>query len=473
MAAVITGIAVVVLHLIAAIVAYRAMRNARTPQGAVGWVLILLLVPYVALPAFMFFGHTRFPGYVSARRSSKEVIAGIADFRKLHPSTLDLSASRLRTHIEGFERMAEMPILSGNSAELLVDGDATFDAILAAIDAARSYVLVQFYIFRDDRFGRLFKERLIRKAQAGCRIRLLYDAIGSYALPDSYLEDLRSAGVACANFHSIRRPHSRFQVNFRNHRKVVIVDGEVGFLGGFNVGDEYMGWDPGFGHWRDTQLSLKGPVVAQLQLIFAEDWSWATNERLELNWKPTRQSEDLNALIVASGPADELETGSLYFCNAVNAAQRRIWIASPYCVPDTDILTTLALASLRGVDVRVLVSGKRDHWMVWLAAFAYFDEMRRSGVRIYRYREGFMHQKVVLVDDAFASVGTLNLDNRSCRLNFEATALVFDEEFARDVEDMLEADFASSEIHDMRLDDTPDLLRRYGAPVARLLAPLL
>lgn len=448
---------------------FRAIRTARTPQGAVVWAMSLIALPYVALPIFLFLGHTRLSGYAAMRRASKLAHAPM-------PALDEWRVACRASHgspVAGFQAMGKMPLVSGNAARLLVDGEATFADMLAAIDAAERYVLVQFYILRADGIGQELKARLIGKARAGCDVRLLYDAIGSYGLSAAYLAELRAAGVSCVDFHSIRKPHSRFQINFRNHRKVVIVDGQTGFVGGFNVGDEYNGSDPQYGHWRDTHLRLDGPAVAQLQLLFAEDWKWATEEQLALEWHPTPQPEDLPAMIVAPSPADALETGSLYFCNAINAAQRRVWIASPYFVPDVDIQSALALAALRGVEVRILVTGRRDHLLVWLAAFAYFDEMRRAGVEIWRYRDGFMHQKVILVDDAFASVGTLNLDNRSCRLNFEATALIFDAGFARKVEAMLEQDFGRSDLYVTPLDEAPSLLVRYGAPVARLLAPLL
>ena len=168
----------------------------------------------------------------------------------------------------------------------------------------------------------------------------------------------------------------------------------AGFVGGLNVGDEYMGRDPKFGHWRDTHLGLAGPVVTQLQLVFVEDWHWATAEQLSLNWEPARLADDRDALIVATGPADEIEAGSLYFCNAISAATRRVWIASPYFVPDVDILRSLQLAVLRGVDVRLLIPDKRDHWLVWLAAFEFVGEAVAAGVTVMRYGDGFMHQKV-------------------------------------------------------------------------------
>ncbi|MGR3662178.1 MAG: cardiolipin synthase [Paracoccaceae bacterium] len=315
---------------------------------------------------------------------------------------------------------------------------------------------------------------MIACAKRGITVRLLFDSVGSAKLPDAYLDELREAGVLVMDAHALRGPKTRFQLNFRNHRKTVIVDGTVGFLGGFNVGDEYMGRDPKFGDWRDTHCRLVGPVVSQLQLIFGEDWYWAEEINLldELNWTPSLAPENMEAIIMATGPADEMETGNLYFCACIAAAKERVWIASPYFVPDGDIMTALKLAALRNVDVRILVPDIIDHKIPWLAAFAYFDELMSVGVKIMRYTPGFMHQKVVLVDETIASVGTTNLDNRSCRLNFEATAIFFDKTAACNVADMLENDFANAYQLITRLNDQP-ASKRYGAPIARLFAPLL
>jgi cardiolipin synthase len=464
---------VVALQIAALWAVFQAIRNARTPQGAVGWVVFLLAAPHFALPVFLFLGHSRVPRRLEAQRSSKRVIKALAEFRLAHPARFAGTSEAMRRSIEGFERLAEMPAVSGNAAKILQDGDATFGAIFEAIDGARAYILVQVYILRDDGLGRALKNRLIRKAREGCMVRVIYDAIGSSALPDGYLAELRAAGIEAVNFHSLSQPHSRFQINFRNHRKIVIVDGDVGFLGGLNVGDEYMGRDPRLGPWRDTHLRIRGPIVEQLQLIFVEDWYWATGARLELNWAPETRPEMLDALILAQGPADLRETGTLYFCNLIEAARERVWIASPYFVPDQAILAALGLAALRGVDVRLLVADKRDHWLVWLAAFAYFDEMLEAGVKILRYRNGFMHQKVAVVDEAFASVGTLNLDNRSCSLNFEVTALVFDRDFARKTAAMLEADLAQSYSYETPLARMKNPFKRNAARVARLMSPLL
>jgi cardiolipin synthase len=303
---------------------------------------------------------------------------------------------------------------------------------------------------------------------------LLYDEMGSYGLGKAYLDDLEQAGVRTTPFNSTKGPRNRFQLNFRNHRKIVVVDGRTAFVGGHNIGDEYVGLDPEMSPWRDTHVKLEGPVAQGCQLVFAEDWNWATGELLDLDWQArAAPGGTQNALILPSGPADEFETCALFFSHAINQATSRVWIVSPYFVPDIDVLTALKLAALRGVDVRVMVPDMPDNRIVWLAAFAYFGEVQACGVEIYRYTAGFLHQKVMLVDDGAACVGTANLDNRSFRLNFETTALVLDPEFAGEVARMLEEDFAQSYLYDHATFRDQPLWVRLCAPIARLASPVL
>jgi cardiolipin synthase len=463
-------IVIVLLEVVAIYFAFKAVANSRTPQGSVAWVVFLIAAPYAGIPAYLFLGNFRFKGYVIARQESEEVVEGVAEFAKTHLALGDDDV----VGYPGFEKIAEAPIIGGNAVDLLIDGQQTFDAIFEAIDKAKIYVLAQFYIIKDDELGKVFQQRLIDCAGRGVKVRLLYDSVGCVKLPKSYLDTLQKNGVEIMDAHALKGPKTRFQINFRNHRKTVVIDGETAFTGGFNVGDEYMGRDPKFGNWRDTHCFLRGPVVAQLQLVFAEDWYWATEIKLisELKWEPKRAKEDMDALIMATGPADKMDSGSLYFCASITAAKKRVWIASPYFVPENDIMTVLKLAALRGVDVRILVPDAIDHKIVWLAAFAYFDEMIDVGVQIWRYTDGFMHQKVLVVDESIASIGTTNLDNRSCRLNFEATAMFFDKRPARKVAKMLEEDFKKSFQLTTKLKDQP-MVKRLGAPVARLFAPLL
>jgi cardiolipin synthase len=370
--------------------------------------------------------------------------------------------------------LADMPLVGFNQSELLIDGDATFGRLFEAIAAARSYVLVQFYIVKDDRLGRDLKDHLVHKARAGVRVYFLYDEIGSYKLPGSYLREMQQAGVHVSPFHSTRGKTNHFQLNFRNHRKVVVIDGETAFVGGHNVGDEYVSRNPKVGRWRDTHVKIQGPVVEAVQFCFVEDWHWATNATPDLNWelKPSPGGSE-EALLIASGPADALETCGLMFAQAINMAQERIWIASPYFVPDLQILGALKLAVLRGVDVRILLPAKPDHRTVHLATVSYYPNTLPVGIKLYRYTAGFLHQKIFLVDRHCAAVGTANLDNRSFRLNFELTLLNYDTTFVEAVEAMLIEDFAHSRLVELTEYTERPFGFRLLSRTARLLAPIL
>jgi cardiolipin synthase A/B len=465
-----TSLVVLIAYVLGIYFAMRAAATARTPQGAVGWVVFLLSAPILAVPLYLFLGHNKYQGYLKAHRETEQVIAGIKQFAVRHAPT----ACSTGIALEPFEYCADLSACRGNGAELLIDGQATFEAIFAAIDDAKTYILIQSYIIHDDDLGRELQSHLINASKRGVHVRLMTDAVGSHALPESYCEILRDAGVDVADKKTARGPRFRFQINFRNHRKTIIIDGVTGFIGGLNVGDEYMGRSEKFGNWRDTHLKIHGPIVSQLQLVFAEDWHWATNEALiqDVNWEVPHSDQDMTGLIVATGPADDTETGSLMFFSAIAEAKERIWIASPYFIPDIDITTALRHAALRGVDVRILIPDMADHRVSWLAAFSYFDDVTTDGVRIFRYTDGFMHQKVFLVDDELAAVGTTNLDNRSFRLNFEAMALFFDSRAAKRIEAMLSADFEKSYEITQTIDQQSAYVR-YGAPVARLFSPLL
>ena len=276
-------------------------------------------------------------------------------------------------------------------------------------------------------------------------MRFLYDEIGSGDLGDAYRESLTAAGATVAPFGTTRGRGNRFQLNFRNHRKIVVVDGVEGWVGGHNVGDEYLGRDPEIGHWRDTHTRIAGPAALGLQLSFLEDWNWATGELLfdQLSWKVEPRGESA-ALILPSGPADRLETASLMFQQAIQGARERIWIASPYFVPDDGVVAALHLAALRGVDVRLLIPDRSDSRIVDAAAETFLEALIDSGIAVYRYQGGFLHSKHFLVDHLVSTVGTANLDNRSLRLNFEVSAIVADPTFNTQMAEMFERDLEQS-----------------------------
>ncbi|HSN57412.1 MAG TPA: cardiolipin synthase [Candidatus Sulfomarinibacteraceae bacterium] len=466
-------VAVAVFHVLGFLSSIHAIMTTRTEQGAIAWAVSLNTFPYVAVPAYWVLGRSRFHGYVSARQREMAEVAALETTATEAARQFVLPTEQISPAGRAAVGLAKLPFLRGNSVELLVDGDATFASILEGIDAAEEYILFQFFIVHDDEIGRQVKAHLIERARAGVRVYFLYDEVGSHDLPRAYRDELREAGVEVYDFHTRKGPRNRFQINFRNHRKVVVVDGKAAWVGGHNVGDEYLGRNPEFGHWRDTHVRIEGPAALGAQVSFAEDWYWATERWLDLSWTPAASGEaDIPILILPSGPADELETANLMFVHAINSAQDRIWIASPYFVPDRPVITALQLAGLRGVDVRVLIPDMPDHLSVYLAAFSYLDESTSTGVDFYRYQDGFLHQKVMLIDDSVATVGTANFDNRSFRLNFEITAVIAGTDFASQVERMLENDFAKSRLMAPGEVDAKPWWFRFAVKLARLTAPV-
>jgi cardiolipin synthase len=267
---------------------------------------------------------------------------------------------------------------------------------------------------------------------------------------------------------------NRFQLNFRNHRKMVVVDGTTGWIGGHNVGDEYLGLDPEMTPWRDTHVRITGPAVQQLQATILGDWYWATRQIPDLNWTPKAAAgADQQVMILPSAPTQELETAGLLFVTALNSAQSRFWVSAPYFVPDEAVMKALVLAALRGVDVRVITTGKGDSLPVQLAGFHYIQKLRGLGIRFYAYQPGFLHEKVMLVDDDVSAVGTANFDNRSFRLNFEVTALIVDREFATRMQAMFEDDFAHAELIDPAAFDRKPFWWRFAVNLSRLASPVL
>ena len=294
------------------------------------------------------FGRSRFHGYVAARKLRNRALAKDSERIRRHLAPLAVTTPTEPERLPALERLAGWPLLGHNTADLLIDGRATFDSVLDGIARARRYILVEFYILRGDRLGRSLHAALSRRAAEGVRVYLLFDGYGSHALPRSYVESLRAGGVSVAVFRSTRGLGARLQINFRNHRKIVVVDGREGWVGGHNVGDEYLGHDATLSPWRDTHLHLQGPAVSGLQAAFLEDWHWATGEVLELEWEiPPAPGGQVAALVLPSGPADPRETCTLMFQHLIHSARRRLWIATAYFVPDAGIMAALELAVLR------------------------------------------------------------------------------------------------------------------------------
>lgn len=463
-----------IAHTAGALTSVQAVMRTRTSQGTIAWVVSLNTFPYLAVPAYWIFGGNKFEAYVAARRSdlgdTREETAEYIE--KLRQRNLSTEEDSLRGRL--LSRLTGMPVTLGNEAELLVDGKATFESIFEGLRGAKEYVLLQFYIIREKGIGEEFKANVKACAARGVRVYLIYDDMGCEELSEKYLDDLRGSGIIVKAFNTLDENLGRSQLNFRNHRKTVIVDGNAAWVGGINVGDEYLGRDPEVGPWRDTFIKLQGPVVQSIQLTFAEDWHWASKEILSLNREPQAAPGNIQRQVaaLASGPADPLETCTLFHLHLINAARKRLWIATPYFIPDEQFLSALHLAALRGVDVRILVPEKSDGTMVNLSGWSFVEDLSRTGIRFYRHQPGFMHQKVMLVDDESCTVGTANFDNRSFRLNFEMTIAVFDRDFSLRVAEMLEKDFANSRLVAPEELKAKGFWWQFSVRAARMLSPI-
>ncbi len=468
------AIAISTFHLLGALSALEALYYSRSSQGAIAWCLFLCIFPYAGLPAYWILGRSKFRGYrEQLEHVAKHQSRGVAWFHNVENHHAAQSTGNDPVALAQFLDVCGRPCVGGNSAELLIDGEATFAAIFDAIDSARRDIMAEFFIIKDDRLGSLFKTKLLDAAARGVKVFLIYDEVGSHTLPRNYLRELQNAGVKVTPFGTRRGLANFFQVNFRNHRKIVIVDGQVAFLGGLNVGDEYMGRHTRFKRWRDTHIKLSGPTVSQALRVFASDWVWATGAGPDIELTEPTPTGNLAIATFGTGPADEYDRCILFFLHCITSARSRVWISSPYFVPDDALLSALQLAALRGVDVRLILPAKRDHYLVWLASFFFVPAVTRYGVKAYRYHDGFLHQKALVIDDSISAIGSVNFDNRSFRLNFEATSVLCNQAFTEKVASMLSNDMASSrDVSAERFEDLPWWLR-LAAKFARLFAPVL
>ncbi len=445
--------------------------RSRTSQGSIAWIISLVLLPLPTTFLYLVFGIKSFDDYAKLQTTSSRVLRMARAEKNNLLDQVSSDAWPVQANI------SQLPFLGGNDVELLIDGKATFESMFAGMRAATSTIVAQFYIIRDDELGREFAEVLIERAKAGVTVYLLYDDAGCFWLPRAYKQRLRDAGVNVASFnqrHRYLRIYGPTRINYRNHRKIVLVDGKEAWVGGLNVANEYLGKVKRYGKWRDTCVRVRGPAALALGIPFREDWHWATGEQIAPDIpKPIERPGENAVLVMPTGPADALEDCSIAFTDAISAARERLWIVSPYFVPDLDLQTALYAAALRGVDVRIMLPERPDHQMVWLASNAHASTMIDHGVAIYRYKTGFLHQKVILVDDKLAGVGTVNFDNRSMRINFELTLWFTHQKTIDAVTEMLEADFAKCRKFTLKQREKQSFYLRFMGQAARLMSPIL
>ena len=420
----------------------------KPPASTLAWVWAVILFPYGGALFYFIFGTDRLVRQKLRATRQMEAAGGRGE-RRVNADTktvLDSLAPDERATIELLSELNEYAVSCAHQARLLVDGGQFFAALMQRIDEARNHVHFEFYIWRDDARGHEVLDRLVSAARRGIEVRLLLDPIGCFGLRQSHFQPLIDAGGKFAWFRTAHALRNQWTFTLRNHRKLQIIDGRCCFVGGMNMGREYAGEDPAVGPWRDLQIEICGGAARKFQMIFADDWFFATQEKLlaQQYYPAPERDQTLIVQPITDGPDDPDDPIEMSLVWMLNNARRRVWLTAGYFGPNEPLLTALQLSALRGVDVRMLVAGKSDHPILVNIGRSYYEELLRYGVKIYEYDVGINHAKVALLDEEWLMVGSANLDVRSMRLNFELNAVVRDRATATALEALLANDLAGS-----------------------------
>jgi len=445
------------------------------PGRTMAWLLILLLFPVIGIILYLLLGSR-----LVKRRQSK--FKRKMDKRRQYPficnqETSPLSLPLLLKMSQLLLNTCHCPPTGQNNVQVLNSGKEIFQAMLQAMSAAEHHIHLETYIFRDDQIGNRFLQLMEEKAACGVKVRLIIDGVGSFGLKPSRLKDLKKNGVEVHIFFPVRFTLLRNKINFRNHRKILVVDGRTGFVGGANIGDDYLGLYPEIGNWRDTHLQINGPAVAYLQRIFLQDWLYLTKYKeltdIEKYFPKAKAYGNTVIQIAADGPDTELQSIMQAFCSAIFGATRYIRLTSPYFIPNETILNGLKTAALSGIKVQILLPQNPDHKLVFWAAHSYLQELLTCGVEIYMYKDGFLHAKVMTVDDSLAIVGTANMDQRSFSLNFEVNAVIYDAEVVKRLNADFNADLQKSTLIKLSDFENRSCALQLLEAASRLISPIL
>lgn len=449
----------------------------KEPTTTWAWLIILLVLPGIGFIIYLFFGQN-----LSRQKIFRE--KKVTDEKKVKELLEKFKKEKENSNIaEEFMDLIRMNYNNcgvlytcGNKVDTFIDGEEKFKALINDIRSAKKFIHIEYYIFRMDSLGKTIINELKKKVEEGVEVRLLVDGMGSKSLRGNKVKYIRSLGIKFYLFFPGFLPYINTRVNFRNHRKIVVIDGKVGYVGGFNVGDEYINKGKQFEYWRDTHIRIQGEAVNELNKRFILDWDYASEGELK-NYDDyfidQEEYGDIGIQIVSSGPDHKEEFIKNAYMKIINNAKERIYIQTPYLVPDEPIKEALKIAALSGVDVRIMVPGKPDHFfMEWILS-ANMGELMESGVRIYKYQKGFIHSKTITADGKVASIGTANLDIRSFQLNFEINAIIFDSDFTKEQEEIFANDIKDSKQVILEEYDTRGRYIRIKEALIRLIAPIL
>ncbi|GGJ82769.1 major cardiolipin synthase ClsA [Lentibacillus kapialis] len=445
------------------------------------WLMVLLFLPVVGFILYLIFGRRISSQRIftwdtkvrlGVKRAVQEQLRALEEdqFQYKNP---DLAAYKdlYYMHLHNDDAI----LTQDNSVNIFTDGKEKFDELLKDMEQATDHIHLLYYILRHDRLGKRTADVLIRKVKQGVEVRVLYDDMGSRKISKKFIRRMRKAGIEIESFFPPKIPKVNFKINYRNHRKLAIIDGKVGYIGGFNIGDEYLGHSKKFGYWRDTHLRICGDAVANMQTRFFLDWNQASRHNIAYDERYYAYDTcgDVGVQIVSSGPDSDWEQIKNGYIKMIMSAKEYVYIQTPYYIPDDSLQDALRIASLSGVDVKVMIPNKPDHPFVYWATLSYIGDLLDAGGNVYIYQKGFLHAKTIIVDGKIASVGTANIDVRSFRLNFEVNAFLYDQGLSERLLKAFNDDISYSTQMTWNLYKKRSFGVRFKESISRLISPIL
>ncbi|WP_121663534.1 cardiolipin synthase [Metabacillus litoralis] len=473
---------IIVLNILFAIV--MIFRERRDAPSSWAWLLVLFFIPVLGFVLYLLFGQnlSRYHMFQWEDRKKLGIEKLLAtQLEEIRKNTFAFQSETAKQH----KQLINMQVINNdavltedNSVDIFTDGNEKFAQLFKDIEEATDHIHLQYYILKNGELGKKLIAALTKKAAQGVKVRVLYDDLGSRGLRKSFFKELRAAEGEVEVFFPSKLRWINLRLNYRNHRKLVIIDGKTGYVGGFNVGDEYLGLDPSFGYWRDTHLRIQGTAVHAIQARFILDWNQATEKRTiaysqKLFPEPVISVGNSSLQIVTSGPDSEWEQIKNGYIKMISTAKKSVCIQTPYFIPDASLLDALKIACLSGIEVQLMIPNKPDHPFVYWATLSYVAELLNSGAMVYIYDNGFIHAKMIVVDNEIASVGTANIDVRSFKLNFEVNAFIYDENIARKLSEEFQHDVMQSREYTLEAYHQRSKAIRFKESVSRLLSPIL
>jgi len=455
----------------------------RRPATVWAWLLVLYFIPILGFGLYLLLGQDHRKTRMFRTKEIEEELK-----YAVWKQEESLSRNQMRFRDEQMQQFqslilynlnaAEAVLTDNNDVQIYTDGLEKFDALAAEMERAEKYIHIQYYIIRNDAVWQKLEEVLVRKIQQGVKVRVLYDGMGSRSTKKKDWERIRQLGIEVGEFFPALLGKLHMRLNYRNHRKIVVIDGKVAFLGGFNIGAEYVGADKKFGYWRDTHLCIEGAAVTSLAVRFAMDWNYAAKQNLFLEdtlfeVPQYERKGKIPIQIISSGPDSLKQEIRNNYLKLINEAKDHIYIQSPYFIPDETIVNALVMAAEAGVEVKIMIPCKPDHPFVYWASYSYMGEMLEAGAKCFTYKNGFLHAKMVTIDGLVSCCGTANMDIRSFQLNFEVNATIYSTNTTQKLEEAFQQDLKKAEEIHLGVYRKRSVMIRAKEQISRLLSPIL